>query len=165
VDLRADAAWRTAAMTCLEEGCTNIARARGWCSAHYLRWWRSLGDNAAKDRARNRANYLARREQELERKRAYYQAVRKDQDKTEVGRWRDRQRKAKRRALIAGDTVSMEEWIEICSAHDHRCKYCGERPEVLEMDHVVALSLGGKHEASNIVPACKPCNSSKGARW
>jgi 5-methylcytosine-specific restriction endonuclease McrA len=34
------------------------------------------------------------------------------------------------------------------------------------MDHVVALAVGGRHDPANVVPACGPCNSSKGtADW
>jgi 5-methylcytosine-specific restriction endonuclease McrA len=32
------------------------------------------------------------------------------------------------------------------------------------MDHILALSKGGEHCATNIAPACKPCNSKKGSR-
>lgn len=44
-----------------------------------------------------------------------------------------------------------------------RCYYCGkEVPEnELTMDHVVPLIRGGKSLKSNIVPACKECNSKK----
>jgi hypothetical protein len=40
------------------------------------------------------------------------------------------------------------------------CAYCGVSPGV-EMDHVIPTSRGGTHEIGNLVPACKPCNSSK----
>jgi len=40
------------------------------------------------------------------------------------------------------------------------CAYCGAT-ESITIDHVVPLSKGGKHEASNLAPACFPCNSSK----
>jgi len=96
-------------------------------------------------------------------KQEYYQRVRKAADKTEDGRLRDRNRKALRRAMIDGIHVTTEEWEEIKRAHDYRCAYCPSFGP-LEMDHVVPLSKGGIHHKSNIVPACKPCNSRKGAR-
>jgi 5-methylcytosine-specific restriction endonuclease McrA len=126
----------------------------------YNRQWRV--ENAEHDLARARARYLIRRENDLKRKRLYYQTVRKPKDKTEVGRFKDREKKSRRKN--AGGKVAPAEWLAICAAFDNRCAYCGGRPSVLEMDHVVALSRGGKHIAENIVPACKPCNSSKGAR-
>ena len=44
------------------------------------------------------------------------------------------------------------------------CCYCGTKGQPLEADHFLPLSAGGTHNASNIVPACKSCNSSKNAR-
>lgn len=54
--------------------------------------WRSA--NADYDRERCRLRYAAKREQELERKRLYYQQRRKPQDKTEIGRFKDREKPA-----------------------------------------------------------------------
>lgn len=42
------------------------------------------------------------------------------------------------------------------------CAYCGDLAE--HLDHVVPLSKGGDDIESNIVPACAPCNLSKGAK-
>jgi len=52
---------------------------------------------------------------------------------------------------------------------DNRCAFCGadashERNhgrERLTVEHVLALTKGGLDEASNIIPACTACNSSK----
>lgn len=43
------------------------------------------------------------------------------------------------------------------------CAYCGTAGE-MELEHVVAISQGGAHDISNIVPACKRCNTSKRAQ-
>jgi len=43
------------------------------------------------------------------------------------------------------------------------CAYCGTT-ENLTLDHVLPLSRGGAHRIENLVAACKPCNSRKGAR-
>ncbi len=32
------------------------------------------------------------------------------------------------------------------------------------MDHVVPIVAGGRHDISNVVPSCMPCNMSKGIR-
>lgn len=40
------------------------------------------------------------------------------------------------------------------------CTYCGGPGGTV--DHVIPLSRGGAHAEGNLVPACKPCNSSKG---
>ena len=47
---------------------------------------------------------------------------------------------------------------------DNACAYCGHKPHnllELEIEHVLAISAGGPHCLSNIVPACTSCNSSK----
>jgi len=43
------------------------------------------------------------------------------------------------------------------------CYYCGQPtpPAELTMDHVVALTRGGKSVKNNLVPACKTCNIKK----
>lgn len=41
-----------------------------------------------------------------------------------------------------------------------RCLYCAARP-VETVDHVVPLIRGGSNFEGNLVPACRPCNSSK----
>ncbi len=43
------------------------------------------------------------------------------------------------------------------------CYYCGQPtpPAGLTMDHVVALTRGGKSVKNNLVPACKACNTKK----
>jgi 5-methylcytosine-specific restriction endonuclease McrA len=43
------------------------------------------------------------------------------------------------------------------------CAYCGNSGKI-SIDHVMPLSKGGLDEHSNIVPACKTCNSSKNAK-
>ncbi len=76
---------------------------------------------------------------------------------------------AKRRAQkknVPSD-MTVDKWLEIVAEYDHRCAYCfGTKLEVgpLQRDHVVPLAQGGSDTVSNIVPACKSCNSSKGAR-
>lgn len=40
------------------------------------------------------------------------------------------------------------------------CDYCGK--DGTEWDHVIPLSRGGTNEASNKVPCCTRCNTSKG---
>jgi 5-methylcytosine-specific restriction endonuclease McrA len=43
----------------------------------------------------------------------------------------------------------------------YRCVYCGAKDE-LTLDHVVPRSKGGKTQWTNLVTACKKCNSRKG---
>lgn len=53
------------------------------------------------------------------------------------------------------------EVIERCGA---KCWYCGRADLALALDHVFPRSRGGNDDPENLVPACQPCNSSKGAR-
>jgi len=130
--------------------------------AERQRLWRERHPEQSKSRCRE---YHARnRESVLDRKKQYYQDVRKAADQTSDGRLKDRNRKARRRSLSKSGHVTAEEWETILAAHDHRCAYCRTNDLALEMDHVTPLSKGGQHCATNIVPACKPCNSKKGAR-
>ena len=72
---------------------------------------------------------------------------------------------AKRRNLKKNSLVSLtvEEWNLIKEKFDNKCCYCGkEKP--LAKEHFVALSKGGEFTINNIVPSCKSCNSSKGAK-
>ena len=43
------------------------------------------------------------------------------------------------------------------------CYYCGSvsPPRALTMDHIVPLTRGGLTVKSNVVPACRECNSKK----
>jgi 5-methylcytosine-specific restriction endonuclease McrA len=43
------------------------------------------------------------------------------------------------------------------------CVYCGDE-KYLSLDHLIAVSRGGSGEDSNLVTACRHCNSKKGAR-
>jgi len=53
--------------------------------------------------------------------------------------------------------------IEAFNAHGWHCHYCGIIAN-LTSDHIIPQSLGGDNSVSNIVPACRTCNASKGAR-
>ncbi len=70
---------------------------------------------------------------------------------------------AQRRAreLAAPGSHTYEEWQALLAEWDYRCAYCGTAGVPLERDHVVPLALGGGHDISNILPACRTCNSRK----
>jgi hypothetical protein len=71
----------------------------------------------------------------------------------------------KRRGLMKiTSTLTAQEWNAIKDNAGHKCHYCRKRMSRLTMDHVIPISRGGHHIASNIVPACRSCNSSKGNR-
>ena len=52
-------------------------------------------------------------------------------------------------------------WKRKCS--EGRCYFCGRKmkPKDLTMEHIIPLIRGGKTTKSNVVPACKECNTEK----
>lgn len=75
----------------------------------------------------------------------------------------------RRRALQYGNTPIVEllteaQWRDILDQYHHRCAYCGKKSDKLTIDHLVPIARGGKHSANNVVPACRHCNSVKGAK-
>lgn len=56
--------------------------------------------------------------------------------------------------VVREDRLQIERGME-------RCTYCGGG-ENLSFDHLIPVSHGGPNIASNLVPACRTCNSSKG---
>ena len=64
----------------------------------------------------------------------------------------------KRRPLVIQATVTADEWEEIQRKQKHRCIYCGQKLP-LTMEHLIPISKGGQHIASNLAAACRPCNS------
>lgn len=75
----------------------------------------------------------------------------------------DSQAKRARAKGAKGRGVTALQWAAVLRAWVG-CAYCDRTDQPLTMDHFVPLELGGLHEASNIVPACLSCNSSKGGR-
>jgi len=60
-------------------------------------------------------------------------------------------------------TLTRIQWEDIKIVFNNCCAYCGkEKP--LEQDHFVALIKNGENSHNNIIPACKSCNCSKGAK-
>lgn len=53
------------------------------------------------------------------------------------------------------------EWERHKRLFGGECAYCHRPSEILEMDHVIPLSRGGRHALANIVPACPSCNRTK----
>jgi 5-methylcytosine-specific restriction endonuclease McrA len=41
------------------------------------------------------------------------------------------------------------------------CAYCGATQRPLQRDCVLPISRGGRYTLANVVPACRPCNTSK----
>ena len=114
--------------------------------------------NPEKNRARKAAERVANRDKYRARD-AAYQAAHPEQ----MAAYAAAKRARKANAPINDFTAA--QWREMQAAYDHRCAYCGKRAKGrLTQDHITPLSKGGNHTLSNIVPACRSCNSRKGAR-
>lgn len=63
-------------------------------------------------------------------------------------------------------SISKKTRFEIFKRDRFTCQYCGAHPPntALEVDHIVAVSLGGSSERDNLVTACLECNRGKAAR-
>jgi 5-methylcytosine-specific restriction endonuclease McrA len=71
--------------------------------------------------------------------------------------------KHRRRARTQGGLTAsdLRAWL---IAQPKVCHWCGVQCKQCEIDHIVPLSRGGKHERSNLTIACPTCNRKKGAR-
>ncbi len=73
-------------------------------------------------------------------------------------------RYALKKAAVVGDVNVIKKWIASWSnKRIVKCHWCGSRfsPKKANIDHILAISLGGKHEVGNLCISCRPCNRSK----
>ncbi|OKI71401.1 HNH endonuclease [Streptomyces sp. MJM1172] len=89
----------------------------------------------------------------MQHRRKYYASLGTDKRHTLTQR---------RRAEEYGTKHEEYSRLAILARWGSACAYCGKRAE--HLDHVVPLSRGGEDVESNMVPACAPCNLSKGAK-
>lgn len=131
-------------MDCVIEGCDGRRYVRDWCSKHYRAWY-NYGDVLTPDKR----IYPELTPDEVERRRKLRVSYAN-----------------KRRAMKLGAQIynyapeALDARIEYFGA---KCWMCGKPYSAL--DHVKPLSKGGKDCPANLRPACKPCNSRKGAKW
>ena len=63
------------------------------------------------------------------------------------------------------DRLPIEEWYRIRKSvfefDAFTCQYCGAENTILECDHMIPISRGGKNITDNLITACLPCNRSK----
>jgi len=79
----------------------------------------------------------------------------------EIGHAKQARRRAKLKQAAVNDFTALQ-WVEMQIIHEHKCVYCHKRCKgKLTQDHLTPLSQGGMHTKSNILPACRSCNSRK----
>lgn len=74
--------------------------------------------------------------------------------------------RAKRTRRRGREATTYGEWrwsdfMRIAARFNYCCAYCGTKPDSLDPDHVIPVSRGGSNTTSNLLPACRPCNSHK----
>jgi len=165
----ADAEYRAAA----------IARAKGWSEANPEKRLQIQHDYHESHKQEESAYHKERRIKNPEHVRALARAaqqrhVDKDPDvhQNYVNNWRNgnrakmasyaRKRRASKENAPKNDLTN-EQWAMILDHYGHRCVYCGRKMQRLSQDHILPLSRGGSHTLSNVVPACRKCNSKKHA--
>lgn len=75
----------------------------------------------------------------------------------------DHAKRLRRRAAKVGTVAAWEMQIILESFQERACHYCGTLAGEVTIDHFRPIALGGRHEVGNLVPACRSCNSAKGA--
>lgn len=129
---------------------------------------------ASPEKKRYDAEYnKANRERILKRMQAYNAATSKQKienakkwaaENPEKRRAISKSYKARRRAKEK-DGISTGELIAWEREAKKVCHWCNAKcPKSYHVDHYVPLSKGGKHEAGNLVIACRKCNLRKSAK-
>lgn len=109
-----------------------------------------------RERCKKREYYAEHEEECLERNRRWVEENR------EAWNIISSRHRARQYSAFPNDFTA-EDWEAVLTHYRFCCAYCGVS-ENLQRDHIVPLSLSGSHTISNIVPACKRCNTTKGAR-
>lgn len=70
-----------------------------------------------------------------------------------------------RRLKLAGGSHTHSQWLGRVEVNTWQCWYCRAKltPKTVQKEHRIPLARGGTNWPSNLVPACRTCNSSKGA--
>jgi len=149
-----------------------VCQTTKWQPSNWKKWRTKYPERNRALKLVSNARYRERHRAVLREKSLEYKAKNKDKRYTWRNRdrtsWRLRHRmwEAARRArkISVGGLVTVAEWQDILLKHDHRCVSCGKSDVPMTQDHIIPLSKGGPHVASNLQPLCKPCNCRKGAR-
>jgi len=108
--------------------------------------------------------YQAWRNRNAEKKKAYDSEYSKKyrREHPEKSKEYDHRRRAKIKQ-VGGRGFTNEQWEQLKKDYGYMCAYCNKK-KPLTIDHVIPIDNGGAHDISNMVPACKSCNSAKQAK-
>lgn len=125
-------------------------------------------ENKEHVRIRNKEYREKNREILSEKKKRYYERN-KEKVTANNNRWRknnidkvrfaNRKYNQRKRSLFYH--YEETDWAYALDFFSHSCAYCGGKGR-LEQEHITPVSKGGPYIASNIIPACRSCNASKG---
>ena len=100
-------------------------------------------------------------------------AARKAWLASDAGRRMRRRHKSARRAVERGLAADKIDPIAVFERDKWTCQLCGKRTprrlrgkvdaDAPELDHIIALAIGGTHTWGNVQCACRACNAAKGA--
>jgi 5-methylcytosine-specific restriction endonuclease McrA len=83
-----------------------------------------------------------------------------DKERCELCRWRSASYVPPPKKWSPNPHKRAERW----AVSGGRCFYCGEHVadyHLRGLDHLIPQSRGGSHDASNLIPCCRSCNSGK----
>lgn len=115
--------------------------------------------------------YVEENRERLKEKRKIDWAINKEKRKERYKKWCDtkngkmknlikvRRRQAKKLGLP--NDLTKDQWELTLTIFENRCAYCGREDEKMQQEHFIPVDLRGSYSIGNIIPACKPCNSSK----
>lgn len=166
-----------------------VHQARGLCRACYSKWQRDRDPEASRAYQRAWAARPDRREHKRTKERERHAAdpaaaqrrvlawrrANRARFNASAAAWRaqnseavraqkrasEQRRRASRRTSTR-NAPSAEE-LRALVAPGVLCFYCETAPATT-VDHFIPLARGGSHELSNLVGACRSCNSSKGSK-
>lgn len=152
---------------------TNFAAQREYNSRHPERHNVYYNSHIEDERLRSKEKYIDNKEhyqawhkQDHVNNREKYNAHSRAWSKTKRGKMlsilKQHVRRARKNNAVI-ECVTPEQIFELFEKYNNICHWC-HLQSANTMDHVIPFSRGGSHAISNIVPACKSCNSSKGVK-
>ena len=120
-------------------------------------------DREDKDKKRLRLRLWGRgkpRTQDIERKRELGRKYQKSHPTQAILSQQTRRARKRENGVYR---VTSRQINQLYTSFSGRCAWCSERMAT-ELDHVVSIKQGGVHGLQNLLPACRPCNRSKGDR-
>jgi len=155
---------------CIKEQCSDYYKRNKDACRERLKKWRSenpekVAAQYARQRKNNEQGYFER--QRRYRERHKHQLFEKGRRYRAENKRYFLEKAAQRRKLkkdTSDGTVTNAYLTSLLASQDYRCVYCkcDLNDSGKHLDHIVPLSRGGLHTASNVQWTCPTCNLSKG---